>query len=310
MKSKAGPLKDCQAIVTGAHGFIGKKLTQHLIQNGAFVVGIDIAPLGESPDPVSQFHFVKADLLTEQQTLKLPETAHRKSFFFHLAGMANARECETNKDLAFRLNVGLTLSALKFSLNNKVDHFVFPSTGLVYGDQHQTPVTEDTALSPLNYYAETKMEAEEVIKKFAQNSSMGRTVLRLSNVYGSGMSRQSVIGELIDQVIKGKQISLKDYTPVRDFIFIDDVVDGMLTAASVENTGSRCFNLSTGIGTSIGELVLMASRLSSVPCNQPSSKRKSSAHESYLVLDHRLFEKTTGWKPKYALRDGLKKILH
>lgn len=306
---KAGSLKNCQAIITGVNGFIGKTLARRLIEQGAFVLGVDQLPLHDRLGPSSQFQFIQANLLTEAGKIHLKQGDFEKKIFFHLAGMANAEDCEKNKELAGRMNIDLTRLAVEFCLNHGIRQFIFPSTGLVYGDHHSIAVTEQTAPAPLNYYAQTKLEAEQLIRDYAEKTGFCCVVLRLSNVYGAGMSPKSVIGELIGQAKKEQNISLRDYSPVRDFIFLDDVVDGMLAATNIHKNGFYCFNLSTGKGTSIQELAQMASRLTSASFNNAQWTKKGHSQKSCLVMDNRSLEEVTGWKPKSTLDDGLKKIL-
>ena len=281
---------------------------EKLLERGASVLGIDMICAKSTGKPEGQYDFVQADFLKEPEKIRLGNRHHKKRVFFHLAGMGNVDACEKNQEQAFRVNVELTRATLDFCVQNGVSQFVFPSTGLVYGDQHNQPIGEETELAPSNHYAHTKMEAERIIRNYVQESDLCCIILRLANVYGPGMSSQSVIGELLAQIKRSERISLRNYTPVRDFIFIDDVIDGLLAATCVHEKGVHCFNLSSGTETSIRDMVLLVARLVSVPHDATSSERDSK--RSYLVMNNRMFRKATGWEPQYTLQDGLKKLLH
>lgn len=309
---KIGSLNEYSILVTGACGFLGSRLVKDLLDNGAFVVGIDYNQ--EFPEKFAEvakhnsFRFIQGDFpkksdaaLSELLSEKRGETA-----IFHMAGIAHAGECEEKPVKAFESHVSLTFHVLEFCRRNKIERFIFPSTGLVYGDYRRQPVTEGTLPSPQNIYATLKLSAETLIKGCSKSFQITCIIARLGNVYGPGSNKDTVVSTIIKQIKDGKRIVVRDLTPIRDFIYIDDVIEGLIRLLiSTDKHECSTVNLSTGIGTSVFNLIKMASRISSLSESKVQPQRDSEPSNSTLILDNSLLSKITGWKPRYTLSEGL-----
>lgn len=316
MISKIGNLDEYKIVVTGIAGFLGGRLVQALLENGSFVVGIDYRNPSARPltdfKKYKSFRFICGDIFKKSNEAKalLKTDKRRKSAVFHLAGLANVKECEENPSHAFESNVSLTYHVLEFCRLNGIKNFLFPSTGLVYGDHLRHPATEDDPTHPKNLYVSTKVSAEALIQGYAESYGLTCMIARLGNVYGPGGNLDSVIGTLVSQIEKGEDISVRDLKPIRDFMYIDDVVEGFLhLLASNDKPGCSIVNLSTGVGTSIQKLAETVCQIASIPTNKIKSQNISNDSVSSLVLDNNLLIKVTGWKPKYSLPEGLSLLL-
>ena len=315
MISKTGSLFEYKILVTGASGFLGQQLVKTLLANRASVVGIDGNPPPSSYDKTiknKSFRFVlgnfqdKADeALSQFVSLK-----KKKSAVFHMAGLAHTGECRKNPIKAFESNVLLTVQVLEFCIKNKINRFVFPSTGLVYSDQLGRPASEQDLPTAQNIYAATKLSAESMIQGYANCFELNCIIARLSNVYDWGVRSDTVISTILKQVKYGRKIIVRSLAPIRDFIYIGDVVEGLIRLfVSKSKAGCYIVNLSTGIGSSIQELAEKACRIVSIPINIAQSKDKTNSSKSMLILDNSLLVKITGWRPKYTLSEGLRLIL-
>jgi nucleoside-diphosphate-sugar epimerase len=312
MISKTGSLNGHRILVTGASGFLGSRLVKALLDNGAFVVGIDSNK--QFPEHFADiiqhksFCFIHGGF-PEKSDEALSELLSEKrgiTAVFHMAGIAHAGECEENPLKAFKSHVLLTFQALEFCRQNKIGKFIFPSTGLVYGDYHRQPVTEETSPTPQNIYAGLKLSAEAIITGHSKSFKITCFIARLGNVYGPGSNEDTVVGTVIKRIKNGERIVVRDLTPIRDFIYVDDIIEGLIRLfVSTDKHGCYTVNLSTGIGTTIFNLVKMASRIGSVPINEVQPQGNYEPSNSTLILDNSLLKKFTGWKPRYTLSEGL-----
>jgi len=310
--SKIGSLSGYSILVTGASGFLGSRIVYALLKSGAFVVGVDSN--NQPPEffnelmKNSPFHFIHGSFNEKSKkalSILMSEEREKKAVF-HMAGLAHAGECEKDPVKAFESNVSLTFYALEFCRRNKIKKFVFPSTGLVYGDRLKRQAVEEDPLSPQNIYTATKLSAEVLIRSYSKSYGLSCIIARLGNIYGPGSSSDTVVTTIIKQVIKGGKIIVHDLTPVRDFIYIDDVIEGLMRLlVSIVRPECYIVNLSTGIGTSVFNLAKMASSIVSVPNNEVQPQGDSEPSNSTLVLDNSLLLKITGWKPRYTLSEGL-----
>lgn len=312
MTSKIGSLHHYKILVTGASGFLGSRLVQVLLGKGAFVVGVDYCNRFEQPitdfTNHESFRFICGDFLEklDEAGSLLLSTKRKKSALFHMAGLANVKECEKNPSQAFGSNVWLTYHALEFCRNNDLNKFIFPSTGLVYGDDHNRPVTENDPTIPKNLYIATKVCAEALIQGYARSFGISCKIARLGNVYGPGGNLDTLVGTLVRQVKTGEKIMVHDLTPVRDYIYIEDVIEGFLhLLISKDDTDFTIVNLSTGTGTSVKKLADIVCQVAGIPSDKIQSQNISNNSISSLVLSNALMIKMTGWKPKYDLAKGL-----
>ena len=315
MMSKTGNLCKYTLLVTGAYGFLGSHLVRSLLERGATVIGI--SRHRNVPDRLSKFAnhhafrmvFGEFSDSTHDKLSQILLENKKKLALFHMAGLAHAEECRKYPEKAFSSNVNLTFQVLEFCRNHNVPQFVYPSTGLVYGDLLGRPAHEGDPTNPQNIYTATKLSAESVIGGYAESYRLSCIVARLGNVYGSGSNSDTVVSIIAKQVRDKGNIRLQDLTTVRDFIYIQDVVDGLLTLlTALEGPGCHIVNLSTGIGSSIRQLAEIACRIASIPEENIESRAKAGQAgpvRSSLVLDNSLLHKTTGWKPNVGLTEGL-----
>jgi len=302
--------------VTGTSGFLGGRIVNGLIKREAFVVGIDNSsgPLkGSSQDQANDnFCFLRGDFNERaNEALTKLRSAGRKSYaVFHMAGIADRAICEREPVRAFESNVMLTTYVLDFCRENGIAKFIFPSTALVYGDRLESPATENDVTNPVNVYAATKLSAETMIDCYSRQFGIKPVIARLSNVYGPGSTERTVIGRILSQVKKSEPIEVSDLMPVRDYLYVDDAVEGLIRLLVLVNAKScHIFNLSTGIGSSVLTLVKTICKELSITDGITNTSRCSSISKSTLVLNNEYLLKVIGWKPKYTLAEGIRKIL-
>ena len=314
MISKIGNLKDYVVIITGANGFIGRSLVKKLLECSTSVIALDLDNNFVGPVEANyqnNFSYLSGALTENLDTALEVKKSKRKlkSALFHLSGMSSVDQCKSQPDKAYEVNTFQTLFVLDRCKNNNVGKFIFPSTGQVYGDQLFEPANERQQLSPASIYASTKLAAEIIIQSYIKNYAMDCIILRMANVYGPNSNTKSIIGTLIQHIKKKEIIQIHDNTPVRDFIYIDDIIDGLICALQLEKSEESIFNLSSGACISIDYLVNTILEMTSYDRNMLSITHPSEKCTSSIILNHDLFSKTTDWRPKYSLNEGLKSIL-
>jgi UDP-glucose 4-epimerase len=229
---------------------------------------------------------------------------------FHFAGMAHAGMCREQPLRAFALNVTGTLHVLEACRAAGLRRVVFPSTALVYGTPSRLPVEEDAAPAPTSVYAATKAAAEALLAGHAGEFGFSCDIARLGNVYGPGAATDSIVSILLRQARARERLSVRTASPVRDFIFSEDVVEGLVRLASAgDEAGCRVFNLSSGEATSIRELAAAVCRTTGISGEVEEREPASSGEASRLVLSIRRLTERTGWRPAVPLGDGIRETL-
>jgi UDP-glucose 4-epimerase len=300
------------ALITGVGGFLGKALAKQLAQAGATVTGLDVhESCAELPSDVA-YH--RADILDFHRFRDLARrllpgnTAN--VVVFHLAAQAHIGKCQAEPLKAFTLNVVGTVNVFETCRELNVTRAIFPSTALVYKRPAPAPIEETDPLEPTSMYAATKLACEVLLRTYSANYGLSCRIARLGNVYGPGGASDSVVNIVVEQARRKGPISLKTLAPLRDFIYRDDVVHGLIALARrTEDVGCEVFNLSSGTPTSIRELVRAVCRVSHLEpivtetCPDPSDEADK------VVLSIRRLSEYAQWRPVWTLEDGLRQML-
>ena len=148
-----------------------------------------------------------------------------------------------------------------------------------------------------------------MIQGYANSYDISCVIARLGNVYGTDSIPETVAGAIIRQIKEDQQVTLRNLAAIRDFIFIQDVTDGLILLMSNQEAG-RCLtvNLSTGAGSTIRDLAESACRVANRPDVIHETNPDPNQKRSRLILDNRRMYEETGWKPAFRLYDGLSAI--
>jgi UDP-glucose 4-epimerase len=296
-------------IVTGVGGFLGEHLAGRLAAGGTDVVGLDrvdrpVRGVGRQ---------LVVDLLDPAATSEaIAGVADEPgaSVVVHLMGMAHAGACRDNPTGAIAANVVATTNVLEACRKVGVRRFVFPSSALVYRLPARTPVDEDAPTAARSIYAATKLACESLLQAYAADFGFSCVVARLGNVFGSGAAEDSVASIVLRQVLAGRGVVVETLEPVRDFIYRDDVVSGLVALASLSGSpGSRVVNLATGVPTSIREFAEAASRLAGVSQSPVGRTATVSGPMDRIVLSIERIGRLTGWRPAFTLESGIEATL-
>jgi UDP-glucose 4-epimerase len=301
-----------KALVTGGAGFIGSHLVDALVERGDQVMVIDNLSSGRREDLATpageQAELVEADV-TDVTTVAETVERQRPELVFHLAAQIDVRRSVTDPVYDLTVNVGGTLNLLEAARRADA-RFVLASTGgAVYGEGSglELPLDERAQCRPDAPYGQSKFAAEGYASLYGRLYGMKATALRLGNVYGP---RQDPFGEAgVVAIFCGALLT--DGTPrvfgdghqTRDYIYVGDVVDAFLAAASSEATG--VYNVGTGVETSVLEL----GELIGGVCErrfEPELAPARPGEVRRIAIDSALAEAELGWSTRTPLVDGLR----
>jgi len=291
-----------KVVVTGGAGFIGSHLVDKLIGGNHDVLVVDDLSSGKRENINSRADFLQLDI--EDKKFKQFLVRFKPEIVYHLAAQKNVRTSLVDpiQDAQINIIAGLRiLQTLKKDLpNTKV---VFASTAGVYGEPRSLPMTEDHPIQLQHPYGLTKFAFENYLRILDIN----HVCVRPANVYGP---RQDAGGEggvvsiFIDHILHDKKLSINgDGQQTRDFIYVEDVVDGFIAASSSERD---VFNLSTSRQTSILKLV---QDLTTVSQKKILVEHGQSLQGDVMAscLDNTKAKQKLNWQPKYDLIQGLEK---
>jgi len=295
-------------LVTGGAGFIGSHIAEYLVRRGDDVTVLDNLITGskENLTKISdKINFVNGDIRDHKLLEKLVSDT---TGVFHEAALASVQQSFSMKDEYIAVNVAGTENIFKLAKEYGFK-IVYASSSSVYGNPKKIPVKEDDERKPINPYAKTKLDGEDLAKKY---SEIGVKVigLRYFNVFGKRQSKEyaGVIKLFLQRIQQKKSPKINgDGLQTRDFVHIDDVVKANVLAMD-SDINHRFLNVGSGLPTSVldlANLIIEISGLSLEPIHGPELSGDVKATQS----DIELIRKLLNWEPKMKLDDWLSKII-
>jgi UDP-glucose 4-epimerase len=297
-------------LVTGGAGFIGSALANRLTQDGHHVRVIDDLSAGDPSRLLPEVNFTRGSVTDKPKLWRLLKGV---DCVYHLAARVSVPESILYPREYDTTNVGGTVAVMEAMRDAGVRRVVLASSGAIYGEQPHQPVREDMAPHPTSPYAVSKLAAEYYVSTIGCLWGIETVALRIFNAYGPGQSippsHAPVIPQLMMQALgRGSLIVFGDGEQTRDFVYIDDVVEALVTAATADGIDRQVINVGLGQETSINNLVRAIERTTSRevhPLNVPSE----SGGVSRLVADLSQARRWLNYEPQIDLETGLRFLL-
>jgi UDP-glucose 4-epimerase len=293
-------------LITGAAGFLGTALSNRLVREGHQVRGLDDLSAGDPAGLDPAVHFTRGDV---NDRPKLWTLLQEVDCVYHLAARVSVPESILYPREYNASNVGGTVSLMEAIRDVGVHRVVLASSGAIYGDQEAQPLSEGQAPRPLSPYAVSKLAAEYYLSTTGTLWGIETVSLRIFNVYGPGQrlpaSHPPVVPYLLHQAVRsGTMVVNSDGSQTRDFIYIDDVMSGMMAAATAPNINSLVINLGSGTEVSVMQLAQLVKSITGSSSNI-SANTQASGGVARMCANIALAERRLNFSPTIKLEDGL-----
>ncbi|MEZ4751286.1 MAG: SDR family NAD(P)-dependent oxidoreductase [Bdellovibrionota bacterium] len=297
-----------RVLITGGAGFIGSHLVDECLRLGFDVTVIDNLSVGrmrniETHLKNGNFHFVEADVSKFERIEPYFKDIH---WVFHLAARADIVPSIQLPHVYHQANVEGTVAVLEAARKWDVDRFVYAASSSCYGIPDSYPTPETAAIKPEYPYALTKYVGECYVMHWEKVYKLPALSLRFFNVYGprarTSGTYGAVFGVFLGQKLAGKPLTVVgDGSQTRDFTYVSDIVNALLTAAKSSLTG-EIFNVGSGGTYSVNHLVeLLNSKAVSIP------KRPGEPDQTFADISK--IRAQLGWEPKVSFEEGVKALL-
>lgn len=306
--------KGLSVAVTGAGGFIGSHLVEELARRGAHVRALVHYNHrnhwgyleGLSADLRKRVEVRAGDV---QDSHFMLDFARGQEVMFHLAALIPIPYSYVAPSSFVATNVQGTLNVLQACRAHGTGRIVHTSTSEVYGTAVYAPIDEKHPLQGQSPYSASKIGADMLAESFHCSFDLPVSIARPFNTYGPRQSARAVIPAAIAQLAAGlPRIRLGDLSPIRDFNYVADTVDGFIAIASSKRAIGETINLGSGRGVSIGDTIAMIKRAMSLntPVVRDRARIRPKHSEVYrLICDNRKARRLTDWRPRHRLEDGL-----
>lgn len=301
-----------RALVTGGAGFIGSHLVERLLADGGRVRVLDDFSTGKPgnlPDS-SDLEVITGNVGSYDTAGKAMQGVE---IVFHEAAVASVPRTIDDPLGSQRTNYQGTLNILESARQEGVKRVVFAASAAAYGDDPGLPKTESMPVKPLSPYAVDKLASEHACQVYHRLYGLETVCLRYFNVFGPRQDPSSpysgVISVFAERLISGEQpVIYGDGSQTRDFVYVTDVVDANIQAATVEAAAGKVINIATGNTVTLNELLEIMCGVCGLEF-QPvyQDERSGDIRHSAAAIDRArdLLE----WQPVVALDDGLAALL-
>ena len=293
-------------LITGACGFLGSALSNRLSREGHKIRAIDDLSAGNPKTLSPEIEFTQGDI--NDRTL-LWSLLQGVDCVFHLAAKVNVRDSLLYPREYNHVNVGGTVTLMEAMRDVGIKRVVFISSGAIYGFQDEQPLREDRQPNPQSPYAVSKLSAEYYIRTIGSLWQIETVCLRVFNAYGPGQNLSSIQGPVIPNFIrqashKGSLVVHSDGSQTRDYIYLDDVVNAVISAATAPDINRLIINIGSGLETSILDLTkLVAEVVGNTP--EVVFYSKGDPGPQRMCADLILSREKLNFQPTTSLETGL-----
>lgn len=304
-----------KALVTGADGFIGSHLVETLVAAGADVHALvcynswnQIGWLSHLPRPArTSIKIVSGDVRDPDRVRAAVEGCH---YVFHLSSLVGIPYSYEAPRSYVETNVLGTLHVLQAARAcGSVRRLVQVSTSEVYGTAQRVPIDENHPLVAQSPYAASKIAADKLAESFQHAFGLPVVVARPFNTFGPRQTARAIIPTIASQLLSGcRELQLGLLHPTRDFNFVTDTVDAMISLALADGVEGQVFNIGTGKEWSIEHTAKLIMDIvgRDVPIRSKSPRLRPETSEVYrLVADNQKIRTFTQWEPKVTFQEGL-----
>lgn len=305
-----------KVLVTGAGGFIGSRLCQRLVEEGAAVRGF--IRYTSRPEPgllrvipkqvFDQIELVRGDL-------RDPSAVESISFdvdtIFHLGALISIPYSYVHPVETVQTNVIGTLNILE-ACRKQGAKLIHTSTSEVYGTALRVPIDEGHPLQGQSPYSASKIGADKLVESYFRSFDVQSLTIRPFNTYGPGQSNRAVIPTIITQALTGDIVRLGNLDAIRDFTFVDDTVEAFLLAGKAELWDGETYNLGSGEEISIGEIAELIFRIMGKHPEiqiETTRLRPEKSEVMRLISDNQKAKQAFGWQPKVGMEAGLRRTI-
>lgn len=295
------------ALVTGASGYIGTRLVKKLLLSQYKIVAFDMRFSPKFMDEFGDKVVLKEGDILDEQSLYSVIEGNKVEYIYHMAGLKNRTNKVEEFSLLNKVNFGGTLSVLSAAVAyGKIKHIVLMGTTEEYGSA-VAPFTEVTQELPNSAYGLSKLSATKLARLFSIQYKVPVTVLRPSITYGPCQGIEMFLPAMIDTLVKGQPFKMSPGEQVRDFLYIDDLVDAIIVCCEEPLLEGEIVNVASGVSLQLKEV---AEHVAKMLGKENLLEVGAIPYRGFEIMNYSInIEKILNlstWRPTTTFEDGLR----
>jgi len=301
-----------RTLVTGGAGFIGSHISERLLREGHAVRIYDNFSSGKRVNlaTIPSAEVVEADV---RDYATLEKACDGVDVVFHEAAIVSVPYSVAHPDESHDVNIGGTLNVLRAAKARGVKRVVFACSAAVYGDNPEVPKKESMAPEPISPYGIEKITGEYYMQVWAKLYGVEAVSLRYFNVFGPRQDPTSpysgVISIFVNRVLAGQPVTIfGDGKQTRDFVYVENVVDANIRAATRASVSGRAYNVACGAQITLNELLAIIAKIAGKEVKPTyAAPRDGDIRESIAEIARARAE--LGYEPKVGVEEGLRRLI-
>ncbi|QUX94561.1 hypothetical protein C0J08_03655 [Marinomonas sp. CT5] len=287
-------------LVLGGAGFIGKRIVSELCALGKDVTSVSLH-LPEKRDMVKEAYYLSLDLTVEEDVITLFSNSYQ--YVINAMGYVNHSKFKKGGFQVVSAHLLSTINQLRYIDTGALKKYLYIGSADEY-PQSLTPLNEEMRENAISPYSFSKSSVTHFLQMLYRSESIPTSVIRVFLAYGPGQNSERFIPQIIESSLQGKLIETSYGEQVRDFCYIDDLVSGVLTALHSPLALGEVFNLASGRGVQIKEVVSnLVGHLGGEV--QFGARPYRDGESMYQVADVEKAKAILGWEPSMGLDEGL-----
>lgn len=302
-----------RALVTGGAGFIGSHIAQRLVEAGHEVVVLDNLFSGSRANLAAiadRVRFVEGDV---RNLAAVEECAAGCQVIFHEAAIVSVPLSVERPQESHDVNIQGTLNVLQAARTAGTRRVVYASSAAIYGEEPTLPKVETMRPEPMSPYGVEKITGEHYLATWSKLFAVETVALRYFNVFGPRQDPRSpysgVISIFVDRILGGRPITFfGDGSQCRDFVYVDNVVDANMLAATREGVSGRAYNIACGQRTTLVELASLIERAAGRTVERIFAEPRAGDIKD-SVADIGRARAELGYAPVVDVEEGLRRLV-
>jgi len=296
-----------EVVITGASGFIGRHLVRQLIAEGCSPI-LTTRKLKRDNPVDQQRRWFELDLTDHGRSRELFQSL-KPRVLIHLAGTRGRGDARGADVACDELNVRATVELLESAVACGIERIVIVGSAEEYGNQ-PGPHDESSPAQSASTYGHSKAIASSHALRLYREVGCPVVIVRPFTVYGPDQPIDMFVAEAVDAAVRGLDFRMSEGNQKRDLVFVEDVVRGLIAAATAPNIEGRVINLGSGIARSLREVAQCIWKIAGASAPLLIGARKAQPEElSDTWADISLARRLLGWTPRVSLETGLERTI-